>query len=75
MIPRQIPSEADAEALEEMMYWLSFGMVFTATTAIIISYALGMSLNMLWGLVDTQLLLLYLPMLQHVKFPSNYGTF
>ena len=54
ILPRQITSEYESSVLSVITGALSYGMATSAVAAFSLYYLLGASLNMLWGLINTQ---------------------
>ena len=71
VLPRQVQSESERETLSAVADWLFGSITTTGVVVFTLSFVLGASTSLLWGLINTHQNIVYLPMLELAKFPAN----
>ena len=70
-IPVQVKSKAEAEAIEEAGSTAQKSSTGSCIASFILNLLLKASLSQLWGMLNSQQIVVHLPMFMNLKFPAN----
>ena len=70
-LPRQILTSEEADTINGLRVGITTTVVSVSTFQLILSIALKTSLKQLWGMLNSQQVIAYMPMLDDLKFPGN----
>ena len=74
IIPRQIGTEQEAEVAQTAAQVAAQTTAATGLYQVLISFAFQAGLNQLWSMLNGQQIVLYMPLYEMLKFPSNAMT-
>ena len=64
-------SEIEQEVIDNVITSAIYSASVASFFAIFSSFLMQASLNYLWGMINTHQLMIYLPLLENLKYPAN----